>query len=586
MHNFKTMQAIQSQRTESTTQGSPAAKLVLLARAGAPFALLVALGASASAQVPLYDKLGDGTNDRFGVSAESAGDVNNDGVNDWIVGAPQDGNVFSGGLGYARVFSGTDGTSLFTVAGVQATTAFGNSVAGVGDVNGDNHDDVAVGTPFFDGAGLSRGRMSIFSGVDGSVIRHHEGLVNGDRLGHKVAGVGDVDNDGTDDYAACAFNSDVIALNSGTVLVYSGASGSLLHSFEGSINNAHFGVGLDGMGDYNNDGFDDILAGGERGPVNVYSGQDGSILNQYPEPVVDSLWGASVKSVGDLTGDNVHEVIIGAPQSSQLFGVGNGYARVLNGATGALIREMIGDANGDSFGFSVDTAGDYNGDGTVDYLIGAPVAGDSNRPGYARVINGVNGAILQSINAGSNTSNLGAAVCFLGDLTGDGGGEIGVTQPEDAVLTVNVGSMQVYSGSAPTCDVPSTYCVAIPNSTGNVASIGFSGSNSFAANDLVITATDCPPGQMGIFFYGNTQVFVPFGSGIRCVGGNLFRLPPIQTIDGSGNVSTPLNLNGLPNPNGQISQGETWNFQLWFRDPGDGNANTNLTNGLEVTFCE
>ena len=542
------------------------------------------LTAAAPAQSTLFEIDGDGQNDRFGNSVSPAGDVDNDGVEDFVVGAPENGNVFSGGTGYARVYSGVDASVLLTISGVGGAIAFGNSVAGVGDLNGDGHGDIAVGAPFEDGPGLSRGRIYVYSGIDGSLIRTFTGVVDGGRLGHTVASAGDANGDGVPDIAGCAFNSDVNGLNTGTVVVWSGATGSELQRHEGNDNNAHLGVSMSCVGDANGDGRDDLLVGGEAGPVYLFSGATGSTLRTYSSPSSSDLFGSSVAGLGDLTGDGFPEVLIGAPQNS-VFGSSAGYARVLNGSTGQLIDEFVGDQVGNQFGYAVAPAGDHDGDGTLDYLVGAPGSSQQNTPGYARVYSGANGAILRVFIGEDDSSRIGAAVTCLGDLHGDGSTEIVIAEPDAGTPGVFSGQIEVFSGSAPVCGAPANFCLSLPNSSGQAGAITFTGSSSVAANDLVLHASACPPGQFGLFFYGSTQVFVPFGSGIRCVGGQLFRLQPPQTVDGSGSASLALDINAPANPLGQVSVGQTWNYQFWFRDPGDGGAGTNQTDGLEVTFC-
>jgi hypothetical protein len=132
-----------------------------------------------------------------------------------------------------------------------------------------------------------------------------------------------------------------------------------------------------------------------------------------------------------------------------------------------------------------------------------------------------------------------------------------------------------------------TYCVGSVNSTGQGASIGMLGSTSVAANDLILSCAQGPPGQVGIFFYGPNQVQVPFGDGFRCVGGGTFRLYPPQQTDAFGDLVRPLDLtvppaNGGP---GMIQAGDVWNFQFWYRDPAAGGAGFNFSDGLSVTFC-
>jgi hypothetical protein len=138
------------------------------------------------------------------------------------------------------------------------------------------------------------------------------------------------------------------------------------------------------------------------------------------------------------------------------------------------------------------------------------------------------------------------------------------------------------------CGGPSSnYCPLTPNSAGLGASIGFAGSASIAANDLILTAEDLPSNQIGLFFYGPSQIQVPFGDGNRCVGGVVSRLNPPVPTDLFGNAFRAVDyshvgISGGPNP---IVNMSTFNFQFWFRDPAAMSASGfNLTNGLEITF--
>ncbi len=114
--------------------------------------------------------------------------------------------------------------------------------------------------------------------------------------------------------------------------------------------------------------------------------------------------------------------------------------------------------------------------------------------------------------------------------------------------------------------------------------IGNGGSPFISDNDFVLISVGLPEHQLGLFYYGPNQVDVPFGSGFRCVGGQIQRLPVVNTGD-LGVAVYYLDLERQdPGPN-QISEGSTWNFQYWYRDPLDGGAGYNLSDGLEVTFC-
>jgi hypothetical protein len=162
----------------------------------------------------------------------------------------------------------------------------------------------------------------------------------------------------------------------------------------------------------------------------------------------------------------------------------------------------------------------------------------------------------------------GALTCLTGEVFSD---------PFANALAVDVGPCVPLN-----CEAIS-YCEAVPNSTGSGALISYTGTLGIAANDLVLTATGCPTNQFGIFFYGGLQIDMPFGNGKRCVGGQLFRFPPVPT--GTGVASYAVDNMSPPQPAGQLTAPSTWNFQYWYRDPVAGGAYFNLSDGLNVTFC-
>lgn len=129
----------------------------------------------------------------------------------------------------------------------------------------------------------------------------------------------------------------------------------------------------------------------------------------------------------------------------------------------------------------------------------------------------------------------------------------------------------------------SSYCVTSPNSVGPGALIQSLGTTSIASNNFSLLATGCRPNTTGLFFYGMTQTQVPFGNGVRCVENPFFRLPARQA-NLFGDILFNVNLNLLP-AGGQISAGELWNFQCYYRDLAGGGAGFNASNGLIARFC-
>lgn len=129
-----------------------------------------------------------------------------------------------------------------------------------------------------------------------------------------------------------------------------------------------------------------------------------------------------------------------------------------------------------------------------------------------------------------------------------------------------------------------TYCVSTPNSTGNSAAIAGLGTTSIAANSFKLACSGTTPASQGLFFYGTTQANVPFANGVRCVSNPSARLP-LMVADAQGYVEQSLDLVTPPAMMGPSLLGASWNFQYWFRDAAGGGWGTDLSDGLEVTFC-
>lgn len=550
---------------------------VTFARRALPL-LAFGFGAAAQAQTSLYTIDGPVANERLGLSAASAGDVNNDGKPDFLAGGPEDGNIFAFGEGIVRVYSGANAAPLHTLNGAVNGDAFGSSARGAGDVDLDARADLVIGAP---GHAGQTGRAYVHSGATGGVLHTFTGAAVGDQFGFSVAGAGDTNNDGRPDVIVGAPLHDAGGNDRGMARVYSGLNGALLWTITGTVNGERVGQAVSGVGDLNGDGFAEFAVGSLIGGLKVYSGQTGSVLYTIPTPVNDRL-GYSVAGAGLVDADLVPDFIVGAPQDGNVFSPGPGYARVYSGATGAVIHTLNGTANGDRFGQSVGRAQDVNGDGRGELIVGADqFSGGGN--GYARVFNGLNGAVLFTFLGASPNDRYGFTVDGLGDIDLDTNLEFIVGSPNRSGAQPINGRVQVWSESSASCPTPTTYCTTTVNSNGTPAVISFSGSTSIAANDLVLLASGCPPDKYGLFIYGANQASVPFGNGTRCVGSPFFRLPAAFT-NASGNASFAVNYATVPAA-GPITAGSVHNFTYLFRDPAAGGGNANASDGLNALFC-
>ena len=426
------------------------------------------LGPTISAQNVLYTFSGDSAGDRLGWTVGGAGDVNRDGFDDLIVGAHRDDNHGTDS-GSARVISGLDGSYLATFFGDSAGDFFGYSVAGAGDVNNDGSDDVIVGAPFDADNGTGAGSARVFSGRDGSILYTFYGDSAGDLFGVSVAGPGDVNQDGFADLFVGAEGDDATGSQSGRAQVFSGLDGSILYTFDGDSPDDRFGIFVSGAGDVNNDGSPDLIAGAffddnngpESGSARVLSGADGSILYTFYGDSPGDRLGRPVGAAGDVNDDGFDDVIVGA-QEDDNNGNMSGSARVLSGANGSILYTFHGDSAGDILGSSVAGIGDVNKDGHDDVLVGAR-RDDNNggASGSARVLSGADGSILYMFDGDSPDDQFGYAVASAGDVNRDGYPDFIVGGIGDDNNGSESGSARVFSGLG-CCPVTGLSCTTGP----------------------------------------------------------------------------------------------------------------------------
>ena len=254
----------------------------------------------------LWSFSGDSDGDGFGGSVGKAGDLNQDGFGDVIVGASQ----FTQGSGYARVLSGFDGTELFTFfgTGTDSRNGFGRSVDGNADVNGDGINDLIVGA-IQSNANGGTGIARIFDGSNGNELYSLTGDSSGDGFGESVAFAGDVNGDGRDDLLISAIfdgGEDIDRVPHGSVRVVDGLTGDEFYTLL-SDGSEFLGGDLSGAADFDGDGFDDLLVG-SSGVAYLFSGQDGSEIAQFSDGSVG--FGSSVAVLGDLNLDGISDFVV------------------------------------------------------------------------------------------------------------------------------------------------------------------------------------------------------------------------------------------------------------------------------------
>jgi hypothetical protein len=298
----------------------------------------------------------------FGVSVASAGDANGDGFADVVIGAPG-----QSGEGRAFVYFGGAG-GLATAPSATASeleaerdAAFGVSVAFAGDVDGDGVADALVGAFRRDGAAIDEGRAYLFEGTGGGFdphrvleLRDPEGQPEA-FFGASVAGVGDVDGDGYADWAVGAYKQDATAPDEGLAFLYRGGSGELSDVPAARLAGpspspeSYFGYAVAAAGDLDADGFDDFAVGAPRvdagapdeGNAYVYHGAPGTpatapwLTLDSPENADGGWFGWSLAGAGDVNGDGYDDLLIGAPWQSGIA-VSEGYAFLYLGGPGGI----------------------------------------------------------------------------------------------------------------------------------------------------------------------------------------------------------------------------------------------------------
>ncbi len=378
--------------------------------------------------VALYSYTSQQPGDSFGWAGENMGDINQDGVNDFIVSAPF--HIVNGTrTGKVYVYSGADGALLNEITG-NAFDQLGYGVSAAGDVNADGVPDYIVGgrgslfgpVPF-------KGRVVVYSGVDHTILHEWVGG-DGDAFGYDVNQAGDVNGDGFGDVIVGAALADFNGFQAGRVYVYSGADGALLWADDGDSRNAFLGSGVGHVGDLNGDGVAELVAGAYgastrgnavKGRAYVYDGATGNVLLTLA-PQANSPFSRFgeffTSSAGDVNADGTPDIFV-ADYNSSVENKYAGKAYVFSGVDGSVLRVFSGNAvDGLGPGRGI---GDINGDGHADLIVaaytnseGAPFAGKTY------LFSGLDGAVLRTMTGNIPGDLQGVDAVGLGDLNGDG----------------------------------------------------------------------------------------------------------------------------------------------------------------------
>lgn len=408
-------------------------------------------------------------------------DVNGDGFDDIVVGAPG-----FGGNGGASVFlggaAGVTSTPQRVLVGTSLGDSFGAVVACAGDVNGDGYADLIVGSPHADPGGRSAaGTASLFLGNVGGIAaipqRILEGVGMNDAFGGSVASAGDINGDGYADVVVGAESASPRDRNNvGTASVFMGSAAGIAeipHRIleQEAAGAFFFGHSVAGAGDFNGDGYSDLVVGayaaepGGRRGIGTASIFAGSAMGLSPAPqrtltgtAAGDQFGWSVASAGDVNGDGYSDLVVGAIASDPGGRLNVGTATVFHGSIVGVLsaptRVLEGATPGGYFGSSVSGSGDFDGDGYSDLVVAAFNAAPEGRPGAGTVdvfrgsVDGIVAIPQHTFEGAARGDSLGSAVTCAGDINGDGYTDLSIgARAADLGERVNVGLVSTYFGS-------------------------------------------------------------------------------------------------------------------------------------------
>lgn len=361
------------------------------------------------------------------------------------------------------------------------------------DANGDGVADILTCAPFQSVDGVPHGRVYLYSGKDGSLIRQHDGA-RGDLLGLSVSSAVDLDGDGCTDYAASATQP---RTGVGQVHIWSGRTGELIRTLTDDSAPAgtvgwNFGREMAEAGDWNGDGIADLavtapqvntVAGTQSGKVQLRSGADGSVIFEVAGEVEGGQFGTCVAASDRPQGFDQPVLVVGAMTE----GAGQrGRAHVFHGAAPTRAFVIEPKEHNVNFGrFFASIPGDCDGDGVSEvYLVdfeGGPAGPGS---GEVVLVSAADGREVHRF-AGVPGEGLGIGNAAAGDCDGDGCADLIIGAWTHSSAAASAGRVSLYSGR--TGEVLRTWTCTVAQETLGFDSIGIGDLDGDGATDFLVT---------------------------------------------------------------------------------------------------
>jgi hypothetical protein len=364
---------------------------------------------------------------KFGQSVAGIGDIGTesastpDGYDDFIVGASDDGSYY----GKVYVYSGYDGTLIRSHTGSKNNSHLGYSVSSAGYFNADSIPDYVAGS-YFEGSN-HEGRVTVYSGVNGAVLYTWFGYPD-ERMGYSVSVLGDYDNDGDDEVlVGCPNYSGAGYTNGGRVRLIQGGSTSSQPPqayINGTFANQNFGHSVVGVGDINDDGMPDYAVGVQLGSAKIYSGSTW----MAGTPLLTVPVSSEISGVGDINSDDHADFVVGHVSLDKAV-VYSGAAASYSGQTASTLFELTV-PNSFFLGYKVAGGGLITDDAIPDILVTERgFVANPTRNSAVHVFSGADGSLFSTLDGGGANNTFGEGLAGAGDTEDDSLDNILVGRP-------------------------------------------------------------------------------------------------------------------------------------------------------------